>query len=133
MNTLPLLCELGFVWDSSLRNDELPYRMEFDEGSLIEIPFGGANDYVNYYGFPPPYPPAHKVFSIWHEELDVLYEESERQRSMLILSLHPTFLGRPAELDALEKFITRIKQLEGTWIARCSDVARWWGQNQNWV
>ncbi len=131
--TLPLLCQLGFVWDSSLRNDELPYRMEFDEGALIEIPFGGANDYQNYYGFPPPSPPAHKVFSVWHEELNVLYEESERQRTMLILCLHPTFHGRPAELDELERFITRIKNLDGAWFARCSDVAHWWVRNQNWT
>lgn len=132
LSTLPLLCQLGFAWDSTLRNDELPYRMEFDEGSLIEIPFGGANDYLKYY-FPQPSVPAHQVFSVWHDELDVLYEESKRQCSMLILCLHPTYQGRPADLDALEKFITRIKQMDGTWFARCRDVARWWVQNQNWA
>ena len=131
--TLELLCQFGIVWDSTLRNDELPYRMDFDKDSLIEIPFGGATDYRNYYGFPPPPPPAHKVFSVWHDELDVLYKESERQCSMLILCLHPTFLGRPAELDALEHFISKIKQLDGTWFARGSDIASWWAQNQNWA
>lgn len=131
--TLQLVCEAGFVWDSSLRNDELPYRMEFEAGSLIEIPFGGASNYLNYYGFPPPSPPAHLVFSVWHDELDVLYEESQRQCSMLILCLHPAFHGRPAELDALEHFINRIKQLDGTCFARGSDIAHWWAQNQNWA
>ncbi len=131
--TLELLCQAGFNWDSSLRNDELPYGMEFEEGSLIEIPYGGANDYLNYYGFPPPPPPAHKVFSIWHDELEVLYEESERQASMLILCLHPAFHGRPAEIAGLEKLITRIKQLDGTWFARGSDVAGWWAENRGWA
>lgn len=130
--TLQLLSQSGFVWDSSLRNDELPYRMEFDEGSLIEIPSGGVTDYRSYY-VPPPSPPAHRLFSVWEDELDVLYEESERERSMLILSLHPAFHGRPGELDALEQFIARIKQLDGTWFARCSDVAFWWAHNQCWA
>jgi len=130
--TLQLLGELGFVWDSSLHNDEIPYRMEFDEGSLIEIPFNHVTDYRTYY-VPPPSPPAHKLFSVWEDELDVLYKESERERSMLTLSLHPAFFGRPGELDTLEQFIAKIKQLEGTWFATCSDVAVWWEQNRNWV
>lgn len=132
-HTLPLLTELGFVWDSSLRNDEIPYIMEVDGGSLVEIPFGGACDDMNYWGGPFPTFSAASVLSVWEDELDVLYEEAHKQCSMFILCLHPFFVGAPVELSVLEQLVTRVKQLDGTWFARCGDVAAWWAQNRNWV
>jgi len=37
-NTLPLLAEHGFMWDSSLLNDDLPYALKMGEHKITEVP-----------------------------------------------------------------------------------------------
>lgn len=127
--TLPLLAEQGIVWDNSLRNDEIPYGLEFSQRRLVEIPASGVNDDTSYVGFPYPVLPADGLLSIWLDELDVLYEESAWQASMLLFSLTPGFMGRRTGLSLVEELLSRIKDLDRVWFATCGEVADVWTQN----
>lgn len=123
VHTLPLLVEAGLFWDSSLRNDELPYRMSYDSGSIVEIPCGGSNDDSSYFGFPYPVTPADNVYSVWRDELCVLHEESADSPRMAIFSLTPGFAGRRTGLTLLRQILTLVGELEGSWVATCSQIA----------
>lgn len=134
VETLPLLVQEGFLWDSSLRNDDVPYRIDFTEGSLIEIPAGGPGDDSGYVGFPAPItPPAH-VLSVWRDEFDQLYEESvETGLNMLVLTISPSFMGRRVGLGLLRELIHHIKTFDEVWFGTCGAVTDWAQQNDAWM
>lgn len=132
-NTLQLLSEMGFAWDSSLLNDDLPYALEFDQKVLVEIPFSGLINDINFYGFPYPLSLPRDVITAWQDEFEVLYRESQDRCRMLVLCLHPFLTGRPAQLQAFDKFLTWMSKFEGLWFARCTDIARWWTEHEYWI
>ena len=125
-NTLQLLCDRGFTWDSDLLNSEVPYILELAGRKIIEIPASmwTYDKYVYY--LPSPRGSARELFEIWRDELDVLYEESIEQPKLITLSCHPFLVGRPAPLAELEKFLGQALTRPGSWPATCSQVASWW-------
>lgn len=132
VNTLKLLTEAGMEWDSSLRNDEMPYTIAFEEKTLVEIPGGGSNDDTSYLGFPYPIIVADSVFSVWQDELCVLHEESSEKARMIVFSLTPGFVGRRTGLTLLRQVIDYAKALDGVWFATCSDISAFWNSNHYW-
>lgn len=132
-NTLPLLSDMGFVWDSSLLNDDLPYALDFDGKVLVEIPFSGSTNDINFYGFPYPLPPAGDVLTVWQDEFEVLYREAQTSPRMFALCLHPFLTGRPALLQAFDGFLSWASRFEGLWFARCCDMAKWWTEHEYWI
>lgn len=123
IHTLPLLAEEGMEWDSSLRNDEIPYLMQYGEGDLVEIPCGGSNDDSSYLGFPYPVTPADNVLSVWRDELAMLHEESSMGPRMAVFSLTPGFAGRRTGLSLLRDLLSVANDMDGTWVATCGAIA----------
>jgi peptidoglycan/xylan/chitin deacetylase (PgdA/CDA1 family) len=111
--TLGLLGEHGFEWDSSLMEDDRPYEIEAGDRKLIELPvhwtlddwpwFGWTEDGGGSLGDPD------LVAGVWEAELKQAVEE-ERP---LTITMHPEVIGRPHRLVALERALV---------IARASSV-----------
>jgi peptidoglycan-N-acetylglucosamine deacetylase len=131
VDTLPLLVQAGFRWDSSLRNDEVPYTFAFPHGDIVEVPAGGPSDDSGYVGFPAPITPPHLVMSVWRDEFEMLYADSLKRPAMMVLSLSPSFMGRRAGLSILRELIGTMKARSGVWFATCGEVAEWWRSNQH--
>ena len=126
-NTLELLAENDFIYDSDFLNDSLPYILKIKDKELVEIPYTFTTDDACLYS-PINYPfgVPRNVLGIWQDEFDVLYQESKKSPRMLIICLHPYLTGRPSRSKALDDFLTYIKDYKGLWYARCIDVANWW-------
>lgn len=132
-NTLPLLSDMGFVWDSSLLNDDLPYALEVDKKVLVEIPSSTLINDISFYGLPFPPRIPREVMSAWQDEVEVLYREAQDSCRMFVPCLHPFLTGRPSELQAFDRFLSWVCKFEGLWFARCCDVARWWIEHEYWI
>ncbi|HLB12135.1 MAG TPA: hypothetical protein VJO15_04175, partial [Dehalococcoidia bacterium] len=132
-NTLPLLSGMGFVWDSSLLNDDLPYALEFGQKVLVEIPSSPLINDTSFYGLPFPPSIPREVMSAWQDEFEVLYREAQGSCRMFVPCLHPFLTGRLDMLQAFERFLSWACKFEGLWFARCCDVARWWTDHEYWV
>ena len=52
--TFDILSTEGFVWDSSMLNDDLPYQLDCEGGPLLEIPFTTSTADKAYVAFPYP-------------------------------------------------------------------------------
>lgn len=125
--TLDILAEEGFVWDSSLLNDDLPYLFECGARRLVEIPFSTSTADKTYIGYPYPQRGGPDgLANVWNNEFEVLYGESERSQRFLILSLQTWATGRPAPLRILRQFLDRLVGHEEFWFARCGDISKWW-------
>jgi peptidoglycan/xylan/chitin deacetylase (PgdA/CDA1 family) len=125
-NTLRLLAERQFVWDSDLLNSEVPYLLDVEGSEIVEIPASMWTYDKHIYYLPSPRGSARELFEIWTDEFDVLYDESAERPKLITLSCHPFLIGRPAPLAELEGFLNRASDRSDVWFATCSQVAEWW-------
>lgn len=124
--THDILAEEGFVWDSSMLNDDLPYLFECGTRQLVEIPFTTSTADKTFVGYPYPQRGGPDgLANVWNNEFEVLYDESARARRFLILSLQTWATGRPAALRVLRHFLDRLAGHEEFWFARCGELANW--------
>ncbi len=109
--TLDILAEEGLVWDSSLLNDDLPYLFDTGSRKIVEIPFTTSTADKTYVGYPYPQRGGPDgLSSVWNNELDVLYRESEKAPRLLSLSLQTWATGRPASLRVLGQLLDRLRR-----------------------
>ncbi|MFQ5913437.1 MAG: polysaccharide deacetylase family protein [Nitrospinota bacterium] len=134
-NTLRILCDEGFVWDSDFLNYDLPYMLTIGDKELVEIPYTFSTDDFPFLigsvsheagGFPTARNTPADLYGMWKDEFDVLYAESEADPKMFIFQNHPFVMGRAHRAKYFEMFLSYIKGHEDVWFARCIDVADWW-------
>ena len=124
--TLDILAEEELVWDSSFLNDDLPYLFETRAKKIVEIPFTTSTADKTYVGYPYPQRGGPDgLASVWNNELDVLYQESEKAPRLINLSLQTWATGRPANLRMLERLLERMVGHEEFRFAQCSEIADW--------
>lgn len=136
-----LLAERGFLYDSSLMDDDLPYHLdctggeegidsgreagESATGRLVEIPIHWAlDDWEQYCFIPgvaelgPIQTPEHAV-ALWHAEL----EGMRRFGGCWVLTNHPFLSGRPGRAAALETLVRQVTELPDVWVAALDEIA----------
>jgi peptidoglycan/xylan/chitin deacetylase (PgdA/CDA1 family) len=124
--TLDILSDCGFLWDSSLLNDDLPCLFDCAGGKLVELPFTTSTADKTYIGYPYPMRGGYDgLANVWDNEFEVLYRESELSPRFMILSIQTWATGRPAPLRTLRHFIERLKMHNDVQFARCSEIAGW--------
>lgn len=123
--TPELLAAAGFAYDSSLMDDDVPYRLATPAGSLIELPVHWSLDDWEQYAFLPEpdigqqIETPSKVLELWTGELDAMREEG----CLLVLTMHPFLSGRPARARALAEFLAHVRERGDVWAARAGEIA----------
>jgi peptidoglycan/xylan/chitin deacetylase (PgdA/CDA1 family) len=126
--TLDILSEEGFIWDSSLLNDDCPSLFDCSGGRLIELPFTTSTADKTFIGYPYPMRSGPDgLVNVWSREFDVLYRESAQACRFLIISIQTWATGRPAPLRSLRRFLEHLQQYNDVQFARCDEVATWCG------
>jgi peptidoglycan/xylan/chitin deacetylase (PgdA/CDA1 family) len=123
--TPELLAAAGFAYDSSLMDDDVPYRLATDAGTLIELPVHWSLDDWEQYAFLPEPDigsqielPA-KVLELWTGELDAMRDEG----CLLVITMHPFLSGRPARAKMLGEFLARVRERGDVWQATMGEIA----------
>jgi peptidoglycan-N-acetylglucosamine deacetylase len=105
--TLELVAEYGMRYDSSLMDDDRPYRLRVGARSIAELPpHWSLDDWEQYAFLPRPQigsvieSPA-KVLEMWRAELDAM----RRHGCLFMLTCHPFLSGRPSRIEALRALI----------------------------
>jgi len=127
-NTWRLILEHGLIYDSSMMDDDLPYKLNINGKPLIELPWRWVLDDWTYFGFNY-FPPLEYrkcgpenpriALEIWKDEFDVLYKEG----LYLMFIGHPQQIGQPARIKALKKFIEYILAHDDVWVATAKEIA----------
>ena len=125
-NTLTILRDMGFRYESSLMADDSPYEL-LQNGAptgLVELPVEWILDDAPL--FDPrgqSYMNPRDVARVWMDEFDKAYEE----RGTFILTLHPHISGHRSRIIALEQLIAHIntKRAGTVWYATHSDAAEY--------
>jgi peptidoglycan/xylan/chitin deacetylase (PgdA/CDA1 family) len=123
--TPELLAASGYAYDSSLMDDDVPYRLATAAGTLIELPVHWSLDDWEQYAFLPEPDigrlielPA-KVLELWTGELDAMRDEG----CLLVVTMHPFLSGRPARAKALAEFLARARDRGDVWLACAGEIA----------
>ena len=125
IETLRLVAEHGLTYDSSLMDDDRPYRLAAPWGQLAELPpHWMLDDWEQYAYLPDPdvgqhIEPPRKVLEIWTEELEAMRATG----SLFVVTCHPMLSGRPSRAAAIERFIEFASASGDVSFARCRDIA----------
>ena len=132
--TLPILKEFGFIYDSSLMADDRPYEILYKnkKTGMIELPVEWLLDDFPYFGFNwesglHNQRSSNDVFTIWKAEFDKAYEEG----TIFILTMHPHVIGHRSRISMLERLIRYIKSHPKVWFATHEQIARYVIQAKN--
>lgn len=126
-DTLGVLRELGFSYDSSLMADDEPYELleHGDPTGIVEIPVEWIRDDVPYFGMDRatalrPYTPPVAVGEIWRAEFDASYDAG----GVFQLTMHPHVIGHRSRIAMLDALLTHIRSHSDVWITTHGDLAR---------
>jgi peptidoglycan/xylan/chitin deacetylase (PgdA/CDA1 family) len=127
-NTLDLIEELGFLYDSSLMADDSPYELVSAGRAtgIVELPVEWILDDAPYFNMSRfaslrPHTTPEEVYTIWKAEFDVAYEEG----GLFLLTNHPHIVGHRSRIVMLERLIRHIREHPGVWFATHEQVARY--------
>jgi peptidoglycan-N-acetylglucosamine deacetylase len=115
-NTLNILRDMGFRYESSLMADDSPYEIvqNGQPTGMVELPVEWINDDAPL--FDPRgnnYMNPRDLARVWMDEFDKAYEE----RTMFILTMHPHVIGHRSRMVALELLVDHIRSKPGVWWA----------------
>ncbi|MDA0329259.1 MAG: polysaccharide deacetylase [Gemmatimonadetes bacterium] len=123
-NTLTIVRELGFLYESSLMADDRPYELvqAGEPTGVVELPVEWilddaplfnprGNSYMN----------PRDVMQVWIDEFDKAWEEG----TMFLLTMHPHVSGHRSRIVALEGLIDHMQAKGGVWFGTHEDAARY--------
>jgi peptidoglycan/xylan/chitin deacetylase (PgdA/CDA1 family) len=123
-NTLKILRDLGFLYESSLMADDRPYELmqNGQATGIVELPVEWILDDAPLYD---PrgnsYSPPRDVAQVWMDEFDKAYDEG----TMFLLTMHPHISGHRSRIAALELLIQHIRARSGVWWATHRQAAEY--------
>ena len=123
-----LLAELGVKYVLDWPNDEQPYAMRTEAGSLISLPMLVDFDDVFAHWY------RKLSMSRWQrsiaEALDRMIADGEKRPRMLVLNLHPWLIGQPWRISYLDAVLADLRRREGVWCATAGEIVSCWQEQQ---
>ncbi|MGI9412834.1 MAG: polysaccharide deacetylase family protein [Hyphomicrobiales bacterium] len=120
-----LLVERDFVYDSSLMGDDIPYLLEADNGSLVELPsHWGMDDWPQFVQsfdleYMMPVRAARTGFEIFKQEFEVAYAYG----GLWVPVIHPFASGRLSRWHVFAEFLEEVLECGDVWFAPMEEIA----------
>lgn len=122
-DTLALLNEFNFTYDSSLMGDDRPYLLASDTIQLLEFPVHWSLDDVPYFAFSADLPArlhdSGAMRNAWLAEL----ASARCDRRHVTLTMHPEIIGRGYRAEELRRLLDDVRDQGPVWFTRHHDVA----------
>jgi peptidoglycan-N-acetylglucosamine deacetylase len=125
-HVLEQLSRVGLTYDSSLMDDDRPYRMRTSGGVIAELPVHWSLDDREQHPFAAEgamgmqVESSPRVLEQWTAELDAM----RGTRSLCVLSCHPVVAGRPSRVAMLEQFVDFARHAGGVRFERADKLAQ---------
>jgi peptidoglycan-N-acetylglucosamine deacetylase len=115
-NTLSIVRELGFMYESSMMSDDRPYELLQDgqPTGIVELPVEWILDDAPLFNVQGTnYASPRDVAQVWIDEFDKAWEEG----TMFLLTMHPHITGHRSRIVALELLIDHMRKKGSVWFA----------------
>ena len=145
-NTLALLEEHGFEWDSSLMGRDFqpyhprPVTLDLEKGNtfgkpsrILEIPVSWYLDDFPFVEFVPSInllgaTSAQMLYERWADAFD--YALAHVPNGVYALTVHPQTIGRAQHIVMLERLLVHMSAQSGVWFASLSEVFDSWQEEE---
>ena len=118
----------GFLYDSSLMGNDVPYEVETAHGPLTEIPVQWLLDdaplFRHVYGATNAIADPGRVLQMWSREFAGMHAEN----GCFMLTCHPFIIGRASRIAMLEELVRFMRKSSGVWFTTGEAVAKWHGE-----
>jgi peptidoglycan/xylan/chitin deacetylase (PgdA/CDA1 family) len=115
----------GFLYDTSLMGDDVPYEVDTEHGPLVEVPVQWLLDdaplFRHVYGATNAIADPRRVFDLWSREFAGMH----RENACFVLTCHPFIIGRASRIMLLEDLVAYMRRFRGVWFTTGEAVARW--------
>jgi len=124
-HSLAYLVAEGFVYDSSLMGDDIPYLLQHASGSLLELPTDmSLDDWPHYmhnrdFRYMMPISAPDRAIEVYRAEFDSAW----RHGALWVSVWHPFVSGRLARLDAVLGLMDYMEFKGGVWFATLAEIA----------
>jgi peptidoglycan/xylan/chitin deacetylase (PgdA/CDA1 family) len=124
-HTLHQLVSEGFLYESSLLGDDVPYVVQSGNGELIELPVDYSMDDWNQFmcfkelGYMLPVASPQRAMELFRAEFDAAYNNG----GMWITVWHPFVSGRLARCEAMVGLIEYMLEKGDVWFATAAEIA----------
>ncbi len=128
-NTLELLREQGISYVCDWVNDELPYSMKTQGGSITAMPL--STEMEDYFLIQRNFHSEQSWLEQVCDACDFLIDEASTQGARLLsLTVHPWLMGQPHRIHYLEQALEYLSSREEIWHAGADEIhAHWAAQN----
>jgi peptidoglycan/xylan/chitin deacetylase (PgdA/CDA1 family) len=116
-HTAELLAGEGFLWHGDYNDEDLPRVVATPQGSLVGLPHTDFADNRVLRQSPRAY------FDAYKDTFDYLY--ANEPGSLINLTLHSQFGGRPLISSVFNEILAYLKGYEGVWFPRHDELAEW--------
>ena len=128
-NTFNILKELGFIYDSSLRGSDLPYKL--DNGLVVIPSYYEMDDFHLFADYPMAGYKARMMspetgYEIWSTAFNGYLRYGLCWTSMF----HPQIIGKPGNIMLLERLINYMGASPDVWYANARKIAEYWIENR---
>jgi peptidoglycan/xylan/chitin deacetylase (PgdA/CDA1 family) len=124
-NTIELLAEEGgFLYDSDIYNDDLPYYVNAKGRKFLLIPYSADTNDFHY--FSNRFANSEDFYQYLKDSVDFIREESKKNGKMMSVGFHVRISGRPGRAVAIDKFLNYVRQFDDVWLPKRIDIAKWW-------
>jgi peptidoglycan/xylan/chitin deacetylase (PgdA/CDA1 family) len=115
----------GFLYDTSLMGNDIPYEIESEVGPIVEVPVQWLLDdaplFRHVYGATNAIADPGRVLQMWSKEFAAMHAEN----GCFVLTCHPFMSGRASRIALLEDLVTYMRRFRGVWFTTCEEVANW--------
>jgi peptidoglycan-N-acetylglucosamine deacetylase len=121
--TLALLVEHDFAYDSSCMGDDRPYLEAFGDHTILELPVHWSLDDWPYFGWSVEAGGNVLAPITWLECWLAEFDSARKERRIVTYTMHPEVIGRGQRFLALERLIDEIRGRASVWFATQAEVA----------
>jgi peptidoglycan/xylan/chitin deacetylase (PgdA/CDA1 family) len=115
----------GFLYDTSLMGNDIPYEIDSENGRLIELPIQWLLDdaplFRHVYGATNAIADPGRVLQMWSKEFAGMHAEN----GAFILTCHPFVSGRASRIQLMEDLVAFMRKFRGVWFTTCEEIAQW--------
>jgi peptidoglycan/xylan/chitin deacetylase (PgdA/CDA1 family) len=126
-NTIRLLKEAGFLYESTLMASDDAYELLIDgqPSALVELPIEWILDDAPYFARAGALPSPELIFQVYQDEFDVAYEEG----GLYVLTMHPHIIGHRSRITRLDRLVAYMKAKPGVWFATHEEIVNYVKRN----
>ncbi len=123
LETVRLIEEYGFLYDSSFLGDDRPYIEKFGNSRLLELPWYWALDDWPYFGYSGDFGGVISSPVVWKQNLWDEFELARDEQRNVNFVCHPEIIGRGHRFKHLSQLLEAIVADGTAWIPTLEELA----------